>query len=66
VEPAPDNSTQCAFSNLKGRGRKVDITWVKGDSGVPGNEGVDRLAGKVVERLGPYTAISLAHLKLGV
>jgi len=53
-------------SNLQRRGRKVDITWVKRHSDVPGNERADKLAGEVAEKLGLYTAISLAHLKLKI
>ena len=46
------------------RTRMADIAWVKGHSDVPGNERADKLAGEAAEKLGPYTAMSLAHLKL--
>ena len=48
------------------RSRTADILWVKGHVGILGNERADRLAGEAVEKLGPYTALSLAHLKLRI
>jgi len=53
------------LQNLRNR-RTVDIKWVKGHSGIPDNERADKLAGKAAERLGPYTDMSLAHLKLKI
>jgi len=32
----------------------------------PGNERVDKLAGEAAKKIGPYTAMSLAHLKLRI
>lgn len=53
------------FSMLKrSTPRTVAIRWVKGHAGTPGNEKADHLAGEAAERPGPYTAMSLAHLKL--
>jgi len=48
------------------RTRTADIVWVKGHSGFPGNERADKLAGEAAEKIGPYTAMSLAHLKLRI
>ena len=48
------------------RSRTADIAWVKGHTGTPGNERADKLAGEAAKKLGPYTAMSLAHLKIRI
>ena len=46
--------------------RTAGITWVKGHAGTLVDARAGELAGKVAERLGPYTSMSLAHLKLRI
>jgi hypothetical protein len=46
--------------------RTVDLVWINGHAGTPGNERADELAGKAAELVGTYTAMSLAHLKLRI
>jgi hypothetical protein len=48
------------------RKRTVDIAWVKGHAGTPGNERADQLAGKAAELVGTHTIMSLAHIKLRI
>jgi hypothetical protein len=46
--------------------RTVDLVWAKGHARTPGNERADELAGKAAELVGPYTAMSLACIKLRI
>jgi ribonuclease HI len=55
------------FHTLEQEGRTVEIQWVKGHAGIPGNERADLLAGKAAEKTAvrsPY--VSLAYFKLQV
>jgi ribonuclease HI len=48
------------------RRRTVNIEWVKGHAGTPGNERGDELAGKAAHKVGTHTVMSLAHIKLRI
>jgi ribonuclease HI len=48
------------------RRRTVNIEWVKGHAGTPGNERADELAGKAAHMVGTHTIMSLAHIKLRI
>jgi len=47
-------------------GRSVEIQWVKGHTGIPGNEKAGALAGKAAEKTIWLPTTSLAHLKLRI
>jgi hypothetical protein len=50
--------------NLRGRGKTVNLVWVKGHEGTPGNEKANALAGRAAEKPGYSRVMSIAHLKL--
>jgi ribonuclease HI len=51
---------------LRGQGRTVDLVWVKGHQGTPGNVKANVLAGKTAEKTGYSRYMSIAHLKLRI
>jgi hypothetical protein len=51
---------------IRGQGKTVDLVWVKGHQGTPGNEKADVLAGKAASKIGHSKVMSIAHLKLRI
>jgi hypothetical protein len=51
---------------LRGKGKTVDLAWVKGHQGTPGNGKADALAGRAAEKAGYSKVMSIAHLKLRI
>jgi ribonuclease HI len=48
------------------RSRTIDLVWVKGHEGTPGNEKADVLAAKAAEKPGHSKVMPMAHLKLEI
>jgi hypothetical protein len=53
-------------SILQGRGKTIDLVWVKGHEDTPGNEKADVLTGRAAEKTGHSKVMSIAHLKLRI
>jgi ribonuclease HI len=70
VGAAPgQGATEAIWRTLKqisAEGCTTEIQWVKGQSGFPGNERADVLAGRAAEKLAPAKYMSLTFLKLRI
>jgi hypothetical protein len=51
---------------LRGQGKTVDLVWVKGHQGTPGDEKADVLAGQATGKSGYSEIMTIAHLKLRI
>jgi ribonuclease HI len=51
---------------LRGQGKTVDLMWVKGLQGTPGNEKADVLAGLTARKTGYSMIMTIAHLKFRI
>jgi hypothetical protein len=51
---------------LRGQGKTVNLIWVKGHQGTPGNEKADALAGQAANKTGYSKVMTIAHLQLRI